>query len=121
VYTIHFYKDRNGHAPVAEYIENLGQKTDKSSRIKYKKISEYIQKLSETGLQTGMPAIRHLNGRIWELRPIRDRILFAAWINGSFVLLHHFTKKSQRTPPQEIEQALRNLQTLEEGANSDGK
>ena len=29
--------------------------------------------------------------------------------NDVFVLLHHFVKKSQKTPPQEIERAQRNL------------
>ncbi|MBR3186480.1 MAG: type II toxin-antitoxin system RelE/ParE family toxin [Lachnospiraceae bacterium] len=43
------------------------------------------------------------NGEIWELRPLRNRILFAAWVNDSFVLLSHFMKKTQKTPKREIE------------------
>jgi phage-related protein len=30
-------------------------------------------------------------------------------VNGKFVLLHHFMKKTQKTPPREIEQAEREL------------
>ena len=48
------------------------------------------------------------------LRPLRDRILFVAWHNGSFVLLHVFMKKTQKTPPREIEQAKRELADLKE-------
>jgi len=41
--------------------------------------------------------IEHLDGPIWKLRPLRDRILFAAWVGGGFVLLHAFVKKTQKT------------------------
>lgn len=37
-----------------------------------------------------------------------------AWIDGSFVLLHHFMKKTQKTPKREIEQAKRELADLKE-------
>ena len=53
-------------------------------------------------------------GDLWELRPIRDRIFFVAWHEGSFVLLHHFMKKTVKTPPREIEQARRELADLKE-------
>jgi phage-related protein len=53
--------------------------------------------------------MKHLEGEIWELRPIRDRILFAAWTENRFVLLHQFMKKTQKTPRREIEQAKNNL------------
>ena len=58
--------------------------------------------------------MKHIDGDIWELRPIRDRILFVAWHEGSFVLLHHFMKKTQKTPMREIEQAQRELADLKE-------
>ena len=54
--------------------------------------------------------MRHLDGDIWELRPTSDRILFAYAFGNAFVLLHHFAKKTQKTPRQEIEQAKRELQ-----------
>jgi phage-related protein len=53
--------------------------------------------------------MKHLEGEIWELRPVRDRILFVAWMGDKFLLLHHFVKKTQKTPKREMEQAKRNL------------
>ena len=35
MYPIHFYKDRNGHEPVREYIETLSMNSSKDSRIKF--------------------------------------------------------------------------------------
>lgn len=109
LHKVHFYRDRNGKEPVAEYIAALAQKKDKDSRIKLNKIRDYVKILSENGTQAGEPFIKHLDGEIWELRPLRDRILFIGWVNGSYVLLHQFVKKTQKTPAREIEKAKREL------------
>ena len=112
MHKVYFYRDKNGKEPVAEYIAELAQKKDKDSRIKLNKIRDYIKVLSEYGTQAGEPYIKHLDGEIWELRPLRDRILFVGWIQGSYVLLHQFVKKTQKTPAREIERARRELADL---------
>ena len=112
MHKVHFYRDRSGKEPVAEYIADLAGKKDKDSRIKLNKIRDYIRILSEYGTQAGEPYIKHLDGEIWELRPLRDRILFVGWVNGSYVLLHQFMKKTQKTPASEIEKAKRELADL---------
>lgn len=112
MYQIYFYKDKNGKEPVSEYIAELAKKKDKDSRIKLNKIRDYIKVLSEYGTQAGEPYIKHLDGEIWELRPLRDRIFFIGWANGNYVLLHHFVKKTQKTPIREIEKAKREFADL---------
>ena len=114
VHNIYFYKDKNGNEPVLEYMRELASKKGKDSRIKLNKINDYIELLSQNGTRAGEPYIKYLDAEIWELRPLRDRILFVAWIDGSFVLLHHFMKKTQKTPKREIEQAKRELADLKE-------
>ena len=69
--------------------------------------------------RTGEPYIKHLEDEIWELRPLKDRILFVAWVDGSFVLLHHFVKKTQKTPRREIDKAKRELKDIKERGLSD--
>ena len=114
VHNIYFYKDKNGNEPVLEYMRELASKKGKDSRINLNKINDYIELLSQHGTRAGEPYIKYLDAEIWELRPLRDRILFVAWIDGSFVLLHHFMKKTQKTPKREIEQAKRELADLKE-------
>lgn len=114
MHEIYFYKDEKGNEPVLEYIKELAGKRDKDSRIKLNKINDYIQMLSEYGTQAGEPYIKHLDGEIWELRPLRDRILFVGWTNGSYILLHHFMKYTQNTPARVIELAKRELADLQE-------
>lgn len=122
MHKIYFYKDKNGKEPVANYLAKLASKKDKDSRIKLTKIRDYVKILSEYGIQAGKPYIKHLCGDIWELRPLRDRILFVGWINGSYVLLHHFMKKTQKTPKREIEKAMHELaDIIERGINYEQK
>ena len=103
-----------------EYLRELTRKKDKDSRIKANKINDYIEVLSQYGTQAGEPYIKHLDGEIWELRPLRDRIFFVGWANGGYVLLHHFMKKTQKTPAREIAQAKRELADLiERGSDNE--
>jgi len=121
LHKIYFYEDRNGKSPVKEYIADLAAHNSKDNRIKLNKIREYIAALSEYGVSAGEPYIKHLDGAIWELRPIRDRILFAAWDGNDFVLLHCFVKSTQKTPRKEIDRARRNLIDYRERRNNNEK
>lgn len=121
MHKIYFYRDRNGRQPVKEYMDDLAARADKDSRVKATKIRDYVKALSAYGLQLGQPYIKHLEGDLWELRPLRDRIFFVAWTGGSFVLLHQFMKDTQKTPRREIEQAKRELADLKERGIDDGK
>ena len=112
MHPIYFYRDAQVRCPIADYIAELSHKNDKDSRIKLNKLRDYIKMLSLYGTQAGEPYIKHLDGDIWELRPIRGRILFAAWYQGGFVLLHHFMKQTQKTPVREIARAKQNLADL---------
>lgn len=76
--------------------------------------------LKRYGTLAGEPYMKHLDGDIWELRPLRDRILFVAWHEDSFVLLHSFMKKTQKTPAREIDKAKRELADLKERGAYDG-
>jgi len=112
LHDIYFYRDPNGNEPVLDYLKELAGKKDKYSRIKLCKIQDYIKILSQYGTLAGEPYVKHLVGDIWELRPLSDRILFVGWIKGSYVLLHSFAKKTQKTPARELEKAKRELADL---------
>lgn len=53
--------------------------------------------------------MKYIDNDIWELRPLRDRILFAYFENNSFILLNMFMKKTRKTPQKEIDKAKRLL------------
>ena len=109
MYNILFYKNKNGKSEVKEYLFKLQKKQDKSSKIKFNKITAYINSLSIYGVSIGQPYIKYLENDIWELRPLRDRILFAYYDKNSFILLNAFMKATRKTPKSEIEKAKRFL------------
>lgn len=110
MYDVEIYETENGKSEVKEYIKELQKKTSKDKKIKFQKIIAYIRMLKEQGLSLGEPYIKHLDGQIWELRPLRNRILFASCIDNKFVLLSIFMKQTQKTPKREIEKAKRYLE-----------
>ena len=116
MHEIEIYEDKNGNSPVADFLEalNVKARTSKEHRVRLKKISEYLQLLKVYGTRAGLPATKYISDDIWELRPTQDRILFAYWKDDKFILLHHFVKKTQKTPQREIERAKRNLKDLME-------
>jgi len=118
MHNIHFYKDKRGKEPVLDYIQSLARRSDKDSRIKAMKIYSYIEYLQQEGLSSRAPYVKHLDDEIWELRPLKDRILFASWQDDGFVLLHHFIKKTRKTPQREIAKAKRNLRKFKELKNN---
>ena len=92
MYKIEFCEDKNGNNEILEYMKKLQKSNNKSDRIKSKKITTYIDLLSQKGLSLGEPYIKHIDDEIWELRPLRDRILFANMYNNRFILLSIFMK-----------------------------
>ncbi|MDE7177820.1 MAG: type II toxin-antitoxin system RelE/ParE family toxin [Lachnospiraceae bacterium] len=112
MYEIEFYEDKNGKSEVVDFIRELNRKaaTNKESRINFNKVVAYLDLLEEFGTRIGEPVTKHLDGEIWELRPLRNRMLYAYYKDNKFIILHHFIKKTQKTPKREIEQAKKNLQ-----------
>jgi phage-related protein len=118
MFEIVFYTTDSGKQPVKDYLAELETKTDKSSTIKFNKISAYIYVLKQLGTYAGLPYVKSIDGKIWELRPLKDRIFFFHYYNGVYVLLHHFIKKTQKTPSNEIDKARQNMKKFIEKEES---
>ena len=96
-------------------MRKLGKANNKDNRIKLNKLNDYIQALSVyVANELNENYVKHLDGEIWELRPIRDRILFTGIVGGRYVLLHQFMKQTQKTPAREIDKAKRELADFKE-------
>lgn len=81
-----------------EFVDSLS--AEEAARLTYD-----LHLLEEFGLALGMPHVRPVRGKLWELRSggrIQRRVLYAAVQGRRIVLLHAFTKKTPRTPPNEI-------------------
>ena len=102
MFKVIFYKTENGVEPARDFVDGIRTGGGKNSRINFSKINDYIKILEYKGLGANLPFIKHIEGDIWELRPLKNRIFFGAWLGDTFVLLHGFRKKSNKTPKREI-------------------
>ena len=107
MFNIEFYTDANGISELWDFLDDLQQKalTSKDARIQHKQIVQYIQLLEDHGTQLGENITKHLGDGIWELRPGNNRVLYFFHKDDTYVLLHQFRKKTQKTPQREIEKA----------------
>ena len=99
------YLTVSGKSPVDDFIDSLSGK-DK------RKVSFSLMLLQQMGTQLRMPHARSLQGYsgLFELRCQHgsniQRILYVHQIGKTFLLLHGFTKKTQKTPISDINLAL---------------
>jgi phage-related protein len=111
MHNVILYEDGKGNKPIADWLKELRKQaeTSKDAKINLNKTVAFIDVLKSKGTRVGEPVTKHLDGEIWELRPLDNRILYAYYKDNIFILLHHFVKKTKKAPPREIEQAKRNL------------
>lgn len=106
-YNIIFYEKSNGKSEIWNFLEELRKKsaTNKDARIQYKQVILYIELLQNNGTLLPDNITKHVDENIWELRPGNNRIFYFFCDDSTFVLLHSFRKKTQKTPLREIEKA----------------
>ena len=107
MYKVEFYETAAGVSELWDFLVDLETRasTNKDARIQHKQIVQYIQLLEEHGTRLGENITKHLDEDIWELRPGNNRVLFFYHKDDTFILLHQFRKKTQKTPPREIAKA----------------
>jgi phage-related protein len=106
---VFWYTTDSGRSPVEEELNDFSQ-PDQA------KIFAYIEKLEEFGYRLGVPFVKHIEGKIKELRipisPGQYRIFFFFCHMESVYLLHGFLKKMQKTPPKEIDIARKRMKLV---------
>lgn len=109
MFEVTIYADQNGNSELNNQLEELATKAphNKNSRIQYNQIILAIEKLETHGANSRYIDTKPIQKDIWELRPGDNRILYFYFENNTYVLLHMFRKKTQKTPKREIEKAIR--------------
>lgn len=104
-WSVTLYTTPAGHCPVREYLTGL-------TASEGARVTSGIDLLEIFGLALGMPHVRSVGGKLWELRirgQVQHRVLYFAATGGRLVLLHAFTKKTSQTPPAELRTAKRRM------------
>lgn len=108
-YELIFYEDENGYSEVAEFIQTLSNSSQKDDATLLKKIVHQFNMLEILGNKLNEPQFKRLKGYdlpIMELRPMPERIFYARWQGDKYVILHHYTKKQNKTDPKEVKKAV---------------
>ena len=102
-WSVVFYVDENGNEFVKEFLTSLDLKTQ--ARFDWS-----IEQLKVRNITAREPLVRHLEGKIWELREESNtniyRMLYFFFTGKQIVFVHGFQKKVQKTYRREIETAL---------------
>lgn len=104
-WTSEYYETPAGRRPVQDYLDGLQAR-------EALRVSDALELLGEMGTELGAPHTRSLGGKLWELRVlgrVQHRVLYFAVSGKRLVLLHAFTKKTQKAPPVELETARRRM------------
>ncbi|MEQ8226390.1 MAG: type II toxin-antitoxin system RelE/ParE family toxin [Candidatus Eremiobacterota bacterium] len=106
MWTVIFYKRDNGEIPVKNFLNSLSEKQKVKSYWEIKLLQQY-------GIHLKEPYAKPISGDeykgLWELR-IKfasniSRIFYFMPFGKTFILLHGFVKKTQKTPGQELVKA----------------
>ena len=102
MFDIEFYRFENGKAPVEEFLDSLNPKMRN-------KAVRSLELLEEFGNTLREPNSKAMGDGLFELR-IKfssdiTRIFYFFYVANKIVLTNGFVKKTQRTPPAEIELA----------------
>lgn len=101
-FEVEFYEKLNGEQPAKEFLLGL----DKKMRAK---MVDTITILQDNGYELREHYSKHLSEGIFELRAKLDsditRVLYFFYVDRHIILTNGFIKKTQKTPPAEIEKA----------------
>jgi len=99
-YTAIFYDKSDGSYPAEDYLLSLDEKMRA-------KIARNIKVVEADGPASREPYSKHLQDGIFEVRAQFStnlaRVLYFFFDGRKIILTHGFTKKTQKTPPSEIE------------------
>ena len=99
MHNVILYEDSGGVSPVAVYLAELDASGTKDARIRRTKIRAYVQILRERGLPLPENICKHMVDKIYELRPIGDRVFFAAWVDDTLFCSIAIKNKDKRRLP----------------------
>jgi phage-related protein len=102
---VRFYRTASGASPVQRYLEGL-QKSDADD------VYAALLDIEVHGFEGTILHFRPISGKLWELKVSSSRIFYVVVVGPEMVLLHAYTKQSNRAPRGEIEVALRRMKEV---------
>ena len=100
---VRFFRTAGGSEPVREWLQGLAKEDRRAIGLDLMRV--------RFGWPIGMPLMRSLKGGLWEVRSTLPSQTIARLIvcfhRNKIVALHGFIKKTQKTPREDIDLAMR--------------
>jgi phage-related protein len=98
-WTIKIYKTKDDDSPVEEWLKTI-------PKTAYAKLIRNMKLLREFNIILKEPYVKPLGDKLYEIRA-KDtngiyRVVYFAYTGKKFIMLHGFTKKTQKTPMKEL-------------------
>ena len=111
-WAIEFYRNEYDESPVEEWLLSIPETA-------LAKIIRNMGLLREFNIALKEPYIKPLGDKLYELRA-KDkngiyRVIYFAHTKQKFVMLHGFTKKTQKTPSKELKLAKKRMKEMTNG------
>lgn len=111
-YTSEFFLTSSGKSPVEEFLNSLNMRAQQKFL--------YVRSLlEEFGLELKLPFCKYLRNGVRELRFTGEegavRVLYFFIKDNRIIFTNGFVKKRQKTPPKEIELAIKRKKLFLEG------
>jgi phage-related protein len=108
ILSVVFFRTDAGREPVREWLKSLPREE--------RRIIGEDMKTVQFGWPLGIPLVRKLDARLWEVRSnLHGRIARVIFTSSQsrMILLHGFIKKSQKTPMGDLQLAKQRLRMLQ--------
>ena len=104
---VEFYKTSSGRSPVVDEIDDLSVQ---ASAHTY----EMLEEIEKHGFNTPRVFFKHIQGKLWEIKMNLPgsggfRIFYFCIEKEVMLLLHAYSKKTQKAPRHHIETALQRM------------
>jgi len=118
MWTVEMYETESGETPIEDFLLSLDKKM-------LAKATTEIGILKENGRNMRGPYSKHMKNGIFELRiQVADnisRVFYFFYVGNKIILTNGFIKKTQKTPPRELERALKYKQEYERRMRQNAK
>ena len=111
-WTIYFYKTQDSKSPVEEWLLSIPDTA-------LAKLTRNMGLLREFNITLREPYVKPLSDKLYEIRA-KDtngiyRVIYFAHTGQKFIMVHGFTKKTQKTPLKELKLAKKRMKEMING------
>jgi len=111
-WTIEFYKTVDNKSPIEEWLKTI-------PKTAYAKLLRNMKLLREFNITLKEPYVKPLGDKLYEIRA-KDangiyRVVYFAYTGKKFIILHGFTKKTQKTATKDLNLSKKRMEEITNG------